>query len=89
MAKPSGEEYWHMGETPMRLGKITERRWKGERSTWLMLGRMTGKAEEIQGGGSPPALQKPGIAENGLTIRGKPGQGKLVRLELRRERKFQ
>ena len=29
LAKPSSEEYWHMGETPMRFGKVTERSWKG------------------------------------------------------------
>jgi hypothetical protein len=25
-------EYWHMGETPMRLRNSTERSWKGEKS---------------------------------------------------------
>ena len=25
-----------MGETPMRLGKVTERSWKGAKRGWLM-----------------------------------------------------
>ena len=37
LAKPSSAEYWHIGETPMRLAKETERSWKGAKRGWLML----------------------------------------------------
>ena len=36
LAKPSWAEYWHIGETPMRLANATERSWKGEKRGWLM-----------------------------------------------------
>jgi hypothetical protein len=37
LAKPSSAEYWHIGETPMRLAKETERSWKGAKRGWLMM----------------------------------------------------
>jgi acyl carrier protein phosphodiesterase len=36
LAKPSCAEYWHMGETPMRLANVTERSLKGSKRGWLM-----------------------------------------------------
>jgi hypothetical protein len=29
---PPSDEYWHIGETKTRLGKVTERSGKGEKS---------------------------------------------------------
>ncbi len=30
-ARPSSEEYWHMGETKMRFGNVTPRKVKGSK----------------------------------------------------------
>lgn len=38
-AKPSLAEYWHMGETPMRLAKVTERSWSGEKRGRFMVSK--------------------------------------------------
>jgi hypothetical protein len=38
LAKPSSAEYWHIGETPMRLANVTERSWNGEKRGWLIVG---------------------------------------------------
>ena len=32
-------EYWHIGDTPMRLAKVTERSCKGEKRGWLIKSR--------------------------------------------------
>ncbi len=37
LAIPSFAEYWHMGETAIRLGKVSWRRVSGENS-WVMVG---------------------------------------------------
>src|SRR5438477_2923806 len=39
VARPPGELYWHMGETPMRLRKVTSRRRSGENRCASMAGR--------------------------------------------------
>jgi hypothetical protein len=48
LAKPSSDEYWHIGETPMRLANSTERSWKGEKSGWLINARSGSWAVDLK-----------------------------------------
>src|SRR5260221_4818663 len=42
--RPSCEEYWHIGDTQMRLRKVTERRDRGTKS-WAMAGEHSQNGE--------------------------------------------
>ena len=48
VAKPSSHEYWHMGETPMRLGNSSERSLRGENRRWLIVTSMIFEAIPVR-----------------------------------------
>src|SRR5215475_4742497 len=44
LASPSSDEYWHIGETMMRLASFRSRNWIGEKSVLMQDFRREGKA---------------------------------------------
>src|SRR5215468_3391039 len=60
LASPSSDEYWHIGETMMRLASFRSRNWIGEKSVLM---RISGKGEEA---GQFVASGRPPLNPHGL-----------------------
>src|SRR5689334_16160146 len=61
LASPSTDEYWHIGETMMRLGNFRSRNWIGEKSVLMRISGRGEEARQFVASGqprlNPPALQ--------------------------------